>query len=157
MMTIKQIVTRLIKLYRTNDPYEIAAQKDIQVLFEKLGNILGYFNYYKRIPMIHINCGLEEPKQRFVCAHELGHRILHPNVNTPFLRENTFMSIDRIEREANEFAVELLIPDEALFQMSIYEAAATYGVPEEVAHLKNVSPRVHKRNIWKKENSYFSI
>jgi hypothetical protein len=69
--------------------------------------------------------------------------ILHPTVNTPFLSKHTLFSIDKIEREANEFAVELLMPDEWVYEnrntaMTIYEAAAVYGIPPEVAHLKKL-------------------
>ncbi|MGF9822557.1 ImmA/IrrE family metallo-endopeptidase [Brevibacillus agri] len=141
MQPIKQIVQRLIKKHGTNDPATIASQKSILILYEDFKNIWGYFNISKRIPMIHVNRNLDEHLQRFVIAHELGHRILHPKVNVPFLRANTFQSVDRIEREANEFAIELLIPDDLLYEhrhthMTIAEAAATYGVPADVAHLK---------------------
>jgi len=141
MQPIKQIVQRLVKRHGTNDPATITSQKGILILYEDFKNIWGYFNISKRIPMIHVNRNLDEHLQRFVIAHELGHRILHPKVNVPFLRANTFQSIDRVEREANEFAVELLIPDSLLHEhrhsgMTIREAAAIYGVPGDVAHLK---------------------
>ncbi len=142
-MTIKHGVTQLIKIYGTNDPYEIASQKNILVLFEQLADTLGYFNTYKRIRFIHINSDLDDTSQRFTCAHELGHALLHPKVNTPFLRKNTLFSIDRIEREANEFAVELLMPDEFIYEshdmtMTLQEAAAIYGVPQQLAYLKRI-------------------
>ncbi|WP_027416504.1 ImmA/IrrE family metallo-endopeptidase [Aneurinibacillus terranovensis] len=140
---IKDDVSSLIKVCGTNNPFEIAHQKNIFILYERLGDILGYFNTYKRISMIHINCDLEDAERRFVCAHELGHSVLHKDVNTPFLKRNTLVSIDRIEREANEFAVELLLPDELMYEycdtaMTIYEIAATYGVPRELTHLKRI-------------------
>jgi len=47
--------------------------------------------------------------QRTVCAHESGHAVLHEEVNTLFLRKNTFLSVDRLEIEANTFAAFLLI------------------------------------------------
>lgn len=141
MKTIKQIVTDLIRIHGTNDPFEIASQKNILVLFEELGDIFGYFNTYKRIPMIHINNILSEQDQRFTCAHELGHRIMHPKVNTPFLRKNTLLSVERIEREANQFAVELLMPDFLLQDiqytaLTFHKASLAFGVPLELAHLK---------------------
>lgn len=75
--------------------------------------------------------------QRFVCAHELGHAVLHPGLNTPFMKANTLLSTDRIEREANTFAVELLMPDELIQEyQTIYEAAVACGVPAEIASLK---------------------
>ena len=52
--------------------------------------------------------------QRFTCAHELGHAILHPNASTPFLRSKTLFSVDKLEIEANTFATTLLIPDSAI-------------------------------------------
>lgn len=136
-MSIKKLVHQLILKQGTNDPFTIASQKNILVLYEPLGTIMGYFNVYKRIPMIHINNSLNEVEQRFTCSHELGHAMLHPKVNTPFLKRNTLVSIDRIERQANEFAVELLIADELLLNgQTIFEAAVVCGVPAEVAHLK---------------------
>jgi Zn-dependent peptidase ImmA (M78 family) len=144
MNTIRQIVTRLVRKYGTNDPYEIAARKNILVLVEPLGKTLGYFNTYKRIPMIHINESLDPRQRRFVCAHELGHRILHPHLNTPFLRRYTLFSIDRIEREANAFAVELLLSDRSVRDiacdgaLTVREASAAYGIPPEAAYLKTL-------------------
>ena len=94
-----------------------------------------------RVSFIHLNCELKSNWQRFVCAHELGHSILHPKANTPFLKANTLFSVDRIEREANELAIELLIPDQALYErrssiMTIHDIAAEYGVPHELVPLK---------------------
>lgn len=93
--------------------------------------------------MIHINNAASQQDQRFTCAHELGHVILYPNVNTPFLRRHTLYSVDRIEREANQFAVELLMPDEFLYEFkhkdyTVQEAAALYGVPSGLEHLKKM-------------------
>jgi Zn-dependent peptidase ImmA (M78 family) len=139
MKSIKHTVQSLTKRYKTNDPFEIASQKNIYVFYEPLGVILGYFHVYKRIPMIHINSDLRDEEKRFVCAHELGHSILHQKVNTPFLKKNTLFSIDKIEREANEFAVELLLPDTAirdLYGLPKNKISAITGIPEEFIHLK---------------------
>ena len=79
--------------------------------------------------------------QRFVCAHELGHAVMHPKANTPFMKRSTYFSIDKIEREANRFAVELLIPDSELKNYvgwMVNEVAAVYGVPDEVVLLKKI-------------------
>mgnify|MGYP000899687180 CR=1 FL=1 len=137
MTQIKHVVSKLIKKHKTNDPYEITSQKNIIIQYEQLGSVLGYHNTYRRIQFIHINSELEDYKKRFVCAHELGHALLHPNVNTPFLRKNTFYAISKIEREANEFAVELLLEDKAIKEHStVQEAAVLYGIPKELIYLK---------------------
>ncbi|MDQ7094169.1 ImmA/IrrE family metallo-endopeptidase [Desulfosporosinus sp. PR] len=134
---------KLIRRYKTNDPRKIAEAKNINIIYEPLGSTLGYYSTYKRINFIHINSSLNSIWQRFVCAHELGHAILHPKVNTPFLRSNTLFSVQRIEREANEFAVELLMPDVTFRayenrSRSIYEIAARHGIPEELISLKKL-------------------
>ena len=138
---IKQIVEKLVKKHGTNNPFEIASQKGVVLLFEPLGGIYGYHHSFKRINIIHINSELNESMQRFVCAHELGHAVLHPELSTSFLQKNTLFRMDKVEREANEFAVELLLPDDCIYtyrntDMTIYEVATTYGIPKEVIHLK---------------------
>ncbi|WP_242295077.1 ImmA/IrrE family metallo-endopeptidase [Bacillus cereus group sp. BfR-BA-01381] len=141
-MKIKDYVMKIVKKHGTTNPFEIAKRKDIIVLFEDLGNTLGFYNTYKRFKFIHINNRINETTQRFVCAHELGHALLHPKANTPFLRNKTFFSVDRLEIEANTFAVELLLPDEMISEyqdtnLSIQEIAEIYGIPESFASLKS--------------------
>lgn len=53
-------------------------------------------------------------RQRFTIAHELGHYILHRNRLNEIGRETILMrepaALTQVEREANDFASELLIP-----------------------------------------------
>ena len=65
----------------TRDPFTIAAKLGIRVLHEPLGSIRGYYSRTHRIKFIHINQDLSKERQRQVCAHELGHAILHPKSN----------------------------------------------------------------------------
>ncbi|GAV13267.1 ImmA/IrrE family metallo-endopeptidase [Paenibacillus sp. NAIST15-1] len=141
---IKRTVSRLTSIHKTNDPFEIASLRDILVFYEDLGEVFGYYNTFKRIHMIHINQFLDKNVQRFVVAHELGHSILHSKISTPFMKQYTLFSVDRIEREANRFAVEMLLPDDLLLDgCTLYEAAAICGVPKEVARLKKLPRRFY--------------
>ncbi|MGF9913700.1 ImmA/IrrE family metallo-endopeptidase [Paenibacillus ehimensis] len=109
-MKEREKARELILTHGTNSPFEIAAQKNIVVLYEDLGkNIWGYFTCTNRIPCIHINNRLNYMRALFTGAHELAHGILHPSINTPFLRRNTLFSVDKLERQANRFAIHLLI------------------------------------------------
>ncbi|HHY74081.1 MAG TPA: ImmA/IrrE family metallo-endopeptidase [Bacillus bacterium] len=146
MGTIKQRVVALIKKHGTNCPFKIAKGLGIQIHYENLGSTLGYYSKHFRIPIIHINESAAEHEQKFICAHELGHAILDPDTNTSFLKVHTFFSTDKKEREANTFAVELLIPDEVLYEyentnLSIYETCEIYGVSKEMATLKCFSKK----------------
>lgn len=139
----KNTAVQLIKEYGSNCPFEIAERKGITVLYEALGGALGYYNRYKRIQFIHINHDIDERLQKFVCAHELGHALLHKNENTPFLKRKTFFSTEKIEIEANTFAIELLLPDEYIYEYkytnaTLKETAQIYGIPEEMSQFKKI-------------------
>ncbi|MFC3783000.1 ImmA/IrrE family metallo-endopeptidase [Bacillus chungangensis] len=121
----------------------MAKARNIEILFENLGKTFGYYSSYIRVQFIHINNRLDIATQYFVCAHELGHAILHQDVNTSFLKAHTFFSQEKIEVEANTFAVELLMTDNAIYEfkdtsLTINEMAEIYGVSREVTHLKNL-------------------
>ena len=113
-MDIQNVISRLIKKYKTNDPFEIADMLNISIFYEELGTINGYYNKPLRMKQIHINDALSENMKKFTCAHELGHALLHPDVSTPFLRSQTWLSVNKMEIEANTFAVKLLIPDDII-------------------------------------------
>ena len=135
-MEIKSIVEKLMRKYDTNDPFKLAACLNIVVQRVRLGNTWGYYVWLKAV---HINCDLPEALQRYTCAHEIGHAILHKGVPTPFLKKHTLFSVDKIERQANTFAVELLMPDSLLKEYEGYpikDIAYMAGVPEGMELLK---------------------
>lgn len=136
----KKLANQITRQHGTNDPFSLINQIGIILLLENLGtNTWGYYTNVCRIPCIHVNKLMEYFQQRYAAAHELGHHFMHKSVSTPFLRANTLQSVDKIERQANQFAVELLIPDKLLLDgATLYEAAAICGVPQEVAHLKKL-------------------
>ncbi|WP_121639662.1 ImmA/IrrE family metallo-endopeptidase [Virgibacillus sp. Bac330] len=142
MSWIKTIVDKLVQAHGTNDPFDIASALDIHVYKKELhSEIMGFYKYIRRNKFIFINSNLDFEEQRFTCAHELGHSQLHPRLNTPFLRNKTLYSLDKIEREANTFAVEMLMHETDLLQfqnqtLTLYEAAKIYGIPQEIIHLK---------------------
>ncbi|MFZ2462632.1 MAG: ImmA/IrrE family metallo-endopeptidase [Caldibacillus thermoamylovorans] len=134
MSFIYDKVNQLIKNHKTNNPFEIAEQLNIHVHeLPMCEEINGFYKYEKRNRFIIINEFLDSQRKRFVCAHELGHAVLHTKSNTPFLRANTFYSIDKIEREANEFAVNLLLYDKGLEDYETkFDILRENGIPYEM-------------------------
>lgn len=116
---IHDYVTKLCKSYDTTNPFNIAKQKNILIIKENLGTINGYYNMPLRQKQIHLNENLNEFDMRFTCAHELGHALLHPKANTPFLLSSTLLSVDKLEIEANSFAIEMLLTDDELSKLII--------------------------------------
>lgn len=109
MNWIMRELNREIKKHKTNNPFEIAEYKNIIVNYFPLGNTLGFYFKNARHKVITLNSNNDENLMKFVCAHELGHAILHPDENTPFLHKNTLRSKDKIERQANYWAINLLL------------------------------------------------
>ena len=139
MVSIKERVEALCKKYDSRDPFEIARQKQIYILFENLGAVKGYYNRCYRQKFIHINASVPREERSFICAHELGHAVLHPNANTPFLEANTFFCVNKLEIEANRFAADLICPDETILELSGYtvpEMASYLGLDEELIRYK---------------------
>lgn len=127
-MDIKQFVRSLAAENGTFNPFEIAENKGIIIQMEPLGTIRGYYSKALRTKFIHINCDLDEYQQKFTCAHELGHALLHPDLSTPFLRESTLFSVDKLEVEANRFAACLCYPPNLLAEE--YEGCTTAQIAE---------------------------
>lgn len=135
----KDIAYKLIHRFNTNCPYTIAEYLNITVKFSPLGSINGYYTTAYNNKFININSEISEHRQRFTMAHELGHAMLHPTANTPFLTEKTLFSVSKFERQANKFAVYLLIPDSELTQyedISFEQVSTIFGVPEKLLDLR---------------------
>ncbi|MGP7817729.1 ImmA/IrrE family metallo-endopeptidase [Niallia sp. 01092] len=133
MESIIAKVQKLKKTHKTNCPFKLAEILGIEVLFENLGNTLGYYSRHFRIKVLHINENANEYQKKFTGAHELGHAVLHPDANTPFLKKHTLFSTDKIEMEANMFAINLLFSDEDFSdEISFHEAIVEYGIPEKL-------------------------
>ena len=137
-MNIKDTVNQICKKYKTQNPYELADCLSININYCELGTIRGFFVQRNRIKQIFINHNLPEQIRKFVLSHEIGHAIMHPNRNTLFL-QNTFFSTDRLEIEANKFAIQIVMPDEDImehWEYTIDEWAMFYGLPREIIELR---------------------
>ena len=81
---------------------------------------------------------LPDHLERFVLGHEIGHLIMHPDSNAPFL-SGTLFSKERYEIEANEFAIRLVVSDIDIIEHWYYtldQWAMAYGLPKEVMRLR---------------------
>lgn len=119
-MTAKQLSEvgeRLVRRCGTRDPFEIARQLGVEVLFcPDFGSMKGMYRVVKRNRFIFLNRDLTPQMQRIVCAHELGHDQLHRNLaKTGAIQE--FMLYDmttKPEYEANIVAAEILLDTDAV-------------------------------------------
>lgn len=140
-MNVHNIVEQTVHKYGTRSPYEMAERMGIIVQKNNLGTIRGYYFKKYRIKQIILHNDLSESDERFVLAHEIGHAVLHEDVNTPFLMGNTLFSKNKFEKEANLFAIELLVPDETIIEnpdLTLEQLARMTGYQEGLLERKNI-------------------
>lgn len=109
------IVSGLIKQQHTNSPFEICDNLNYIVLYVPLVGVRGFYQHYANRDIVYIDCNLPDQVKRFVCAHELGHSIMHKEINSIFLDTRTYLKTSLYERQANQFAINLLYPHDSDF------------------------------------------
>ena len=138
---------KLVRKYKTRDPF---------VLAEKLGIIIKFCTDFVKQRgasaivlgnrVIFINANQSEQMQRMVCAHELGHLLLHRKCYSEaawVLNHELFDIKDDLEYEANVFAAYFLIDDADMFDClhegyNIVSAASSLDVNVNLLMLKLV-------------------
>lgn len=126
---LSKVGRSLVRRSGTRDPFSIASELGIEVLFcEDFGPLKGMYRVIKRNRFIFINRDLSSQMQRIVCAHELGHDQLHRYLaQGNALRE--FMLYDmatKPEYEANVVAAEILLDTD-----EVLECVYRYGYTSE--------------------------
>ncbi|MDD3185261.1 MAG: ImmA/IrrE family metallo-endopeptidase [Anaerostipes sp.] len=139
LLNIKKNANELAKKYDTRNPFDIINSLNVIILHVPLVGIRGFYQYFQRNNIIYLNEELSEHEARFVLAHELGHMFLHKDTNTIFMDTSTHFNTDRYEIEANAFAMDLLISDDALMEyheFSLEQISRALGYDKELLKLR---------------------
>jgi Zn-dependent peptidase ImmA (M78 family)/transcriptional regulator with XRE-family HTH domain len=125
------IEARGILVFRTNGysgKWQIAKESPI----------LGFSLYDSTLPVIVVKKEDAEARQSFTLMHELGHVLMH---RTSSVDDNLdLLSTNGMEREANQFAAHLLVPDRLLAEL------LTDDIPAHVSQLDDWLRRY--RRVW---------
>ena len=138
-MEIKERVNKLVRKYKTRDPFEMIKGMNVILVFYPLDGVRGFYQYFQRNNIIYIDETLSEHDKAFVLAHEIGHMILHKKSNAIFMDSRTQFRTSKYENEANKFAIELLISDESLCEYSnctIEQLSRIYGYHQKLIELR---------------------
>lgn len=141
MGNIKRLADQLARRHRSRNPFEIIKGLNVILVFTPLTGIRGFYQYFQRNNIIYIDSNLPREEQHFVCAHELGHMLLHKKYNAVFMDSRTFMTHGKYEKEANLFAADLLISDEMVIEATeqgytVRQFARLIGCCEELVKLR---------------------
>lgn len=117
---IENIVEYYVKKCNSRNPFDIAKYLNIQLQIGDLGTPCGCYMFLKNHRCIFLNENLSENEMNLVMSHELGHAIMHRKLNCYFIRNKTLLLNSKIEKEANLFAVDLLIPNDIIAENSRY-------------------------------------
>ena len=117
---IQNVANKLIKKFDTRDPFQLCQAIGVEVFYADLGSLKGMYKYLKKNRFAVINENLDSFTKTLVCAHELGHDILHQNLARKVCLQE-FILYDmksRPEYEANLFASEILLSDDIIFNLA---------------------------------------
>ena len=126
---IYEIVKDTVYKYKTSNPFEIC---------KKLGIKIDYVNYGKAIildsKIIKINKKYTEYSRYVLCAHELGHAILHKEDCLNYFDDsNTLEKIEK-DRQAYLFAAYLLFEDDGEIKFENMNSDMIYKFIESHLH-----------------------
>jgi len=112
-MNINSKIETLFYEFKTSNVKEIADHLDISIQYQdfKAKTLDSRLMIVDSKGYIFVRSGLDCAYENFLIAHELGHYVLHydENISFNFLRR---VYKTRLEREANEFAIRLLMCEE---------------------------------------------
>ncbi len=145
----KNSAEELLKQYDIKEPvvpiFDIAIKEGIELKFvkmpEQLKNVAGFIDSVKK--MMFVNKEDSPNRQTFTVAHELAHHILKHETDKYeiLLRMTTSIEKNPLEKEANCFAANILVPYKmlskimrkySLSRFDIKALAKIFGVSEEL-------------------------
>lgn len=135
----KSLIKSLGTITLPIDPYRIAEKGGIEIREDDCEGYSGMLLVVNSQALISIKMSIREyPKKRFTVAHELGHFYIpgHITRETNYFKcndkdLNTFGRKDNRESEANEFAAELLMPED-IFKEKIKHKNLSYNLLEDL-------------------------
>lgn len=119
-MNIKKKADELARRFQTRNPFEIIRGLNVILVFAPLIGTRAFYQYFQRNNIIYIDENLSHHEQMFECAHEMGHMFLHKKANSIFMDTRTGFITNRYEKEADTFAMDLLVGDNILAEYQEY-------------------------------------
>lgn len=138
----------LARKYGTRDPFELLDSLNVVVEFSMAfpcEGLKGFCTIMNRTCYVVINAHLRSEEQRIVAGHEAGHIVVHADdLKIGMFRDSDiYTATGRMEREANTFAADFLIPDDEVMEhlrscdANFFNVARTLCIPSSFFWLSN--------------------
>ena len=136
---------RLVNRLGSRSAVRAAEELGITLLYRDFQKQLGAYKVILRNRFIFLKSGMDPLMEEIVLWHEIGHDLLH---RKEALRQGGFQEFQlfhirdqRMEYEANLFAAEAMLPDEAILELSrkgfdSHQIAAELGSNSNLVALK---------------------
>ena len=112
---LKRIKEEKGKIIYPINPFEILRANNVIITFSDFDKLEGLLLFDKqKESIVSINLNRPITRQRFTAAHELGHIMLHTEVKGENFLCPIFGQKSPVEREADDFASYLLMPNDEL-------------------------------------------
>ncbi|GAA0182133.1 ImmA/IrrE family metallo-endopeptidase [Clostridium sediminicola] len=140
---ISKCTIKLARTYETRDPFKIAEYIGINLQYNKMQNIKGFYTKILKNRYIVINNNIDKISAKIVCTHEIGHDRFHRNLGIKTFQDEMCVSLKTStpEIEANYFTAEFLITDNDFLELATNgytysQIACILNVHTELAMIK---------------------
>ena len=117
---IVKIVNKLIDRCGTRDPYKVAKELGINIIYRDFEKQRGAYKVILKNRFVFLKNGMHPVVEQIVLWHEIGHDVLHRQEAVAvggFKEFNIFdMRENRMEYEANIFASQASLPDDTILE-----------------------------------------
>ncbi|EAF0489198.1 ImmA/IrrE family metallo-endopeptidase [Listeria monocytogenes] len=134
------MIEKLRNKHHTSDPFELCEILNIIVTpWDLATDTNGFYKYVRRNRFIFYNSNLSDYQVKYVVAHELGHAVLHTRLNATFTKSIHWSNLSKIEIEAHQFAVYLLLSEIELEKFETKRDICLFsGIPLEMERFINI-------------------
>ena len=119
---IVKIVNRLIDRCGTRNPYKVAKELGINIIYRNFNKQRGAYKGILKNRFIFLKNGMHPVVEQIVLWHEIGHDVLHRQeaVAAGGFKEFNIFDIreNRMEYEANIFASQVALPDDDFIELA---------------------------------------
>ena len=135
----------LLKKYQKMNGFEIAEVNNIEIRYEKIGQLLGYVHNGQHQAII-LDENLEWYKRDFICSNLIYHAFKNNDKKLIWFKNRPDRVFSEYERQGNDFAARLHL-SRADKTKSFYQQCKNHGMTDkEIKKFTSISKELNQNN-----------